>query len=106
MKEAANTEIEQYTGCLHPTLRTMAEVENSRLLVGHIFTDKDVLKLRVAEEANRQGIHFYAPRSKVRQYKAYGERFAVKANNNEATNGFMLAYAVCVCWGLYAGHDY
>ncbi len=52
LKEAANTEIEQYTGCLHPTLRTMAEVDNSRLLGRHTFPDKDLLKLRVAEEAN------------------------------------------------------
>jgi len=51
LKEADNTEIEQYTSCLNPTLRTMAEVENSRLLVGHTFPDKDLLKLRVAEEA-------------------------------------------------------
>jgi hypothetical protein len=58
LEEAANTEIEQYTSCLHPTLRTMAEVEKSRLEVGHTFPDKDLLRLRVAEEANRHGIHF------------------------------------------------
>ena len=81
LKEAANhTEIVQCTGCLHPTLQTMAEVEKSRLEVGHTFPDKDLLKLRVAEESNRCGIHFYVPRSEVRQYKAYGERFAVEAN--------------------------
>ncbi len=27
----------------------------------------------------------------MRQYKAYGERFTVKANNNEATNGFYVS---------------
>ncbi len=27
----------------------------------------------------------------MRQYKAYGERFAVEANNNEATNGFYVS---------------
>jgi hypothetical protein len=91
LKEAANTEKVQYTGCLHPTLRTMAEVEKSRLEVGHTFPDKDLLKLQVAEEANHCGIHFYVPRSKVRQYKAYGERFAVKARNNEMTNGFFVS---------------
>jgi hypothetical protein len=91
LKEAANTEIEQYTGCLHPTLQTMAEVEKSRLQVGHTFPDKDLLKLRVAKEANCHGIHFYILCSKVHQYKAYGERFTVEANNNETANGFYVS---------------
>jgi hypothetical protein len=66
LKEAAlHTEYVQYTGCLHPTLQTMAEVEKSRLEVGHTFSDKDLLKLRVAKEANRRGIRFYVPHSKV-----------------------------------------
>jgi hypothetical protein len=90
---AHHTEIVQYTGCLHPTLRTMAEVERSRLEVSHTFPDKDLLKLSVAEEANCCGIHFYVPHSEVGQYKAYGEMFAVEASNNEMTNGFY----VCVC---------
>ena len=89
LEEAAHhTEIVQYTGCLHPTLQTMAEVEKSRLEVGHTFPDKDLLKLRVAKEANRHGIHFYVPPSEVQQYKAYGEMSAVEANNNEMMNGF------------------
>jgi hypothetical protein len=102
LKEAAHhTEIVQYTGCLHPTLRTMAEVEKSRLEVRHTFPDKDLLKLRVAEEANCRGIHFCAPRSEVRQYKAYGEMFAVQANNNEMTNDFY----VCIC-SVHEGDDF
>ena len=80
-----------YAGCLHPTLLTMAEVEKSRLEVGHTFPDKDLLKLRVAKEANHCCIHFYVPRSEVQQYKVYGEMFAVEANNNEMTNGFYVS---------------
>ncbi len=92
LKEAAlHTEYVQYTECLHLTLQTMAEVEKSMLEVGQTFPDKKLLKLRVAEEANRRGIHFYVPRSEVQQYKAYGEMFAVKANNNEMTNGFYVS---------------
>ena len=94
LKEAAHhIEIVQYTGCLHPALRTMAEVEKSRLEIGHTFPDKDLLKLCVAEEANCRGIHFYVPHSEVQQYKAHGDMFTVKANNNEMTNVFY----VCVC---------
>ncbi len=44
--------VENYTGCLHPTLRRMADMERERLQVGHTFPDIDILKLRVAEEAN------------------------------------------------------
>ena len=79
----------------------MVGVEKSRLEVGHTFPDKDLLKLQVAKEANRCGIHFYVLRSEVRQYKAYGERFAVKANNNETTNGFY----VSVC-SVHDGDDF
>jgi len=41
-----------YTGCLHPTLRTMSDVEARRLRVGDTFPDIDTLKLHIAEEAN------------------------------------------------------
>ena len=90
LKEAAlNSEtVQSYTGCLHPTLQIMAEVENSRLEVGHTFPDKELLKLRVAEEANRCATHFHVPHSEVRQYKVYSKT-AVEANNNEMTNWFM-----------------
>ena len=69
----------------------MAEVEKSRLEVGQTFPNKELLKLRVAKKANCCSIYFYVPRSKVRQYKAYGEMFAVEANNNEMTNGFYVS---------------
>ena len=60
LKEAAlNTEtVQSYTGCPHPTLRTMTEVEKSRLEVGHTFPDKELLNLRVAEGATHRGISF------------------------------------------------
>ncbi len=41
-----------YIGCLHPTLRTMSDVEARRLRVGDTFPDIDTLKLHIAEEAN------------------------------------------------------
>jgi hypothetical protein len=84
-------QVHKYSGCLHPTLRRMAEVEQHRLQVGHTFPDIDILKLRVAEEANLRGITFYSPRSKVRQLRCYGKMFAVEANNNEHTEGFLVS---------------
>jgi hypothetical protein len=92
LKEAAlHTEYVEYTGCLHPTLQTMVEAEKSRLKVGQTFPNKELLKLHVAKEANCRGINFYMPCNEVRQYKAYGEMFAVEANNNEMTNGFYVS---------------
>jgi hypothetical protein len=55
--------VQSYTGCLHPTLRIMAEVEKSRHEVGHTFPEKELLKLHVAKEANRCGISFHVPHS-------------------------------------------
>jgi hypothetical protein len=83
--------VDNYMGCLHPTLRRMAEVERHRLRVGHTFPDIDILKLHVAEEVNLRGITFYSPRSKVCQLRCYGKKFAVKANNNEHTQGFLVS---------------
>ncbi len=89
-------QVDNYTGCLYPTLQRMAEVERERLQVGHTFPDIDILKLRVAEEVNLQGITFYSPCSKVRQLRCYGKKFAVEANNNEHTQGFLVS--VCSIW--------
>ncbi len=44
--------VDNYMGCLHPTLQRMADVEQKCLQVGHTFPDIDILKLRVVEEAN------------------------------------------------------
>jgi hypothetical protein len=74
----------------------MADVERERLQVGHTFPDINILKLRVAEEANLRGITFFSPCSEVRQLRCYGKKFAVKANNTEHTQGFLVS--VCSVW--------
>ncbi len=72
-----------YTGCLHPTIQTMSDVEARRLRVGDTFPDIDILKLRIAEEANLRGVCFQTTRSEIRQLCCYGHRFVVEANNTE-----------------------
>jgi hypothetical protein len=89
-------QVDNYTICLHPTLQQMADVERERLRVGHAFPDINILKLHVAEEANLQGITSFTPRSKVRQLRCYGKKFAVEANNTEHTEGFL--GSVCSVW--------
>jgi hypothetical protein len=82
--------VNYYTGCLHPTLRTMSDVEARRLRVGDTFPDIDTLKLCIAEEANLRVIGFMTTRSKVRQVQCYGHMFLVAANNTDSSNGFMV----------------
>jgi hypothetical protein len=53
-----NFDPEEFSGCLTLGLRTMADVQNCRLEVNHTFPDKEILVLRVAEEANLRGINF------------------------------------------------
>ncbi len=64
-------------------LRTMADVQKCRLEVNHTFPDKEVLVLRVAEEANLRGINFVCTRSDLRDFKCYGPRFCVIARHSE-----------------------
>jgi hypothetical protein len=47
-----NFDPEEFSGCLTLGLRTMADVQKCRLEVNATFPDKEVLVLRVAEEAN------------------------------------------------------
>ncbi len=53
-----NFDAEGFSGCLTLGLRTMVDVQKSRLEVNHTFTDKEILVLRVAKEANLRGINF------------------------------------------------
>ena len=41
-----------YTGDVTPTLRPMAQVIDFHLKLGHTFPDRDLVVLRIAEEAN------------------------------------------------------
>jgi len=52
-----------FTGDHHPTLRTMAEVERSRLSKGQTFKTRDLLILRTKEEANLRGLSIKVEKS-------------------------------------------
>ncbi len=52
-----------YTGDVAPTLRPMAQVINFHLKLGHTFPDRDLVVLRIAEEANFPGISFQTDKS-------------------------------------------
>jgi hypothetical protein len=61
----------------------MEEVQNCRLEVSHTFPDKEILVMRVAEEANLRGINFVCSRSDLCDFKCTGPRFCVIACHSE-----------------------
>ncbi len=68
MKSPSKHPVEHFTGVHHPTLRTMAEVEKSRLEKGNTFRSKDILLLRTKEEANLRGISIKVEKSDVTRF--------------------------------------
>ncbi len=59
----------------------MAEVEKSKLEVGHTFPDKDLLRHRVAEEANPHGVHIF----RFRAAKCVNTKRTVKGSQSKPT---------------------
>ena len=70
-------------GIVIPTLRTMEDVEQRRLEEGHMFPTKEILWMRIAEEAIHRNIHVRAVRSDHSILKVIGEGFYVLANFRE-----------------------
>jgi hypothetical protein len=85
-------EQESFSGCLTTVLRPMTDVQNVRLEVNHNFPDKEMLLMRVAEEANLRGVNVYCARSDLRDYVCTGSKFCVRASHTEQ-NGWMVSVA-------------
>jgi hypothetical protein len=71
-----------FTGVCDLTLRTMSEVEQYPLCIGHSFPTKDRVLLRIAEEANLFGVRIKIKRSDSHQIHVCGvnDDFYVRAN--------------------------
>jgi hypothetical protein len=61
----------------------MVDVQKCWLEVNHTFPDKEILVLRVAEEANLRGVNFVCTRSDLCYFKCTGPRFCVIARHSE-----------------------
>jgi hypothetical protein len=72
----------------------MSDVESAPLLVGHSFSTKDILHLRVAEEAILQGIVMKVVRSNDQNFTASGVNFYVWASFTERV-GWTVHSAMC-----------
>ena len=75
-----------YTGDVSPVMRTMLQVGTEPLQVGHNFPTRDIMLLRVIEEANLYGVYVTISRSDSLQFLASGKNFLVTG-----------------CWGIRKG---
>ena len=66
----------EYTGDVTPTMRPMAQVIDFHLKLGHTFPERDLVVLRIAEEANYRGILFQTEKSdELKLYCCGPDRF-------------------------------
>ncbi len=72
----------------------MSVVDHHRLVDGDLFKNKNVLKLRISEEANLRGITMRANRSDVMNLTIVGINFYVNATFHEHS-GWVVHTAVC-----------
>jgi len=79
--------VTEYTGDQHPTLRTMVQVEKARLAKGQTFESREILLLRIKEEANLRGISIKVQKSDSHRLIVYSRddpSFVVIANQSMA----------------------
>lgn len=69
-----------FTGVCDDTLRTMSRVKAFRLSPGHTFPNKDILLLRIAEEANLCSLYLTQYRNDHFSLIVYSDRFFVGAS--------------------------
>jgi len=73
--------VPDYTGDQFPHIHLMTVVENSPLMTGHTFADKDTMMIRIGEEANLCNIRVKVLKSCKMQYEVSGDSFYVKVSN-------------------------
>jgi len=72
----------------------MGDVEVSRLREGHMFSTKDILWMRIGEEANLQNIHVRCVRSDHSNLTICGPKFYVHGTFREGY-GWKCMHAIC-----------
>ena len=85
--------VANHTGDQFPHIRLMTVVENSPLMAGHTFAEKETMMLRIGEEANLCNIRVKVLKSCKMQYKVAGDLFYVKVSNL-MFQGWMI-YSLC-----------
>ena len=75
-------------------LRPMTVVENKRLMAGHTFTTKEIVWMRIAEEANRRRISYTTEVSNHHNLVVSGDRFRVEVSFSEKSKWKVILAAV------------
>ena len=91
---SADINLSEYKGCNLDRIRVIEEVEANRLMVNHTFSSRDIMYLRVAEEANLRSIVIRVNRSDNQQFVATGIDFYVRAIFTDSV-GWTVTTAVC-----------
>ena len=92
-KKSEEFNVGDYSGDLSPILRTIAQVSASHLKRGHTFPDRDLVLLRVAEEANFRGIHYTVVKADDRQVTCIG----TTAFNVHASHSLKSGWTITRC---------
>ncbi len=78
-KKTTDSNDDDFTGNLSPTLHTISDVCTAHLERGHFIPDQDLVLLCVSEEANFCGIHYTVKKSNNRQLYCTGPGFLIYA---------------------------
>ena len=91
---SSNVNPSDYKGCNLDRIQTMEEVEAHPLMAGHSFSSRDIMYLRVTEEANLRSIVIKINRSDNQQFVATGIDFYIQAIFTDRV-GWTVTTAVC-----------
>jgi hypothetical protein len=94
IQECAGGKPGRYSGFCDGQLRPLTEVDSHPLITGHTFPAKDILHLRIAEEAMHRGIVTKVVRSDVTNFVVIGADFYVRASFT-STDGWTANCVVC-----------
>ncbi len=88
-----------YTGCISETFQQMVEVTNAPFLEGHTFPDKEIVLMRIVEEANLYGVWIKIIRSDGLQVDARGlNGYPFHVVAYYGTTAFRWKVTKCITW--------
>ena len=83
-----------FSGDCSMKLRAMRDVESSPMMVDHTYYHKDIVMLRIAEEANKHGTLLYLGRSDNNLIVAKSETVTIKVTNTLSSSWKVITYDI------------
>jgi hypothetical protein len=87
-------EANMYSGNCSMKLRAMGDVESSPMMVDHTYHHKDIVMLRIAEEANKHGTLLYLGRSDNKMIVAKSKTVTIKVTNTFSSSWKVTTYDI------------